>query len=306
MRELLYSFFAGINEVIRGRTMSVMILFALISVGIWGTAGMLFLPQIVAFTDRLVDWLPFAMLRSNGAWMLSTFLWIQAIMITIALVSLLLTVTVYRKLPKEKYASAAFWTVFLTTVLWTVVWFYKGHDIYEAVLHWLTTLPFETVENGVSYLMVFYILYNAVIITMIFLVSLYSPVLLRRARERYYPFESMHTEAQMRSVGYTIRDTIIFVTASTLLLPLLFIPVLNVFVQLLLWLWLVKDTFTYDVGALFYTKDELENVKKYNGMLWVIAGVTAMFNFFPIINFAGPFVGEVMMFHFLVGLKSKR
>lgn len=305
MRELLNSFFAGIDEVLRWRTMLAILVFAAISTGIWTIVGYLFLPQLVAFTDKLVDWLPFAMLRSNGAWMLSTFIWLQAIMVTIALLSLLLTVTVYRQLPKEKYTIAAVLTVLGATGLWTVIWFFKGDLIYHLVLEWITTLPFDTVENGVSYLLMVYILYNAVIITMTFFVSLYSPVLLRRARENHYPFESIHTEAQMRSFGYTLRDTIIFLTASLLLMPLLFIPVLNVFVQLLLWVWLVKDTFTYDVGALFYTKDELHRVKRYNGMLWAIAGVTALFNFFPLINFAGPFVGEVMMFHYLVGLKSK-
>jgi hypothetical protein len=306
MKEILQGFFAGLDEVWRWKTTVTLITFAFVSTAFWALIGLIFWPELVALSDKMVDWLPFAMLRSDGAWMLSTFIWLQAVMLTIAVLSLLLTVSVYRELPREHYSNAAMIPILASTGLWTVIWMFKGEQIYHAVLGWLNTLPFDTVENGVSALLVLYMLYNAVIITMVFLTSLYSPVLLRRVRERHFPFESMHPEAQMRSIGYTIRDTFYFLVASFLLLPVLFIPVLNFFVQLLLWIWLVKDTFTYDVGALFYSESEITRIKKRNGYLWTIAAITALFNFFPLVNFAGPFVGEVMMFYYLVGLKGKQ
>lgn len=305
MRELFEGFLDGIEAILRWRTMMVMVVFASIAVAIWTVVGLLYWEQFLSFSDRLVEWLPFAMLRSNGAWMLSTFLWGQAIMITVALISLLLTVTLYRSLPKRNFTGAAVWVLLGATLFWTAVWLFKGGDIYRFVLHLLSMLPFDTVENGVSFLMIFYILYNAAIITMLFFTSLYSPVLLWRIREEVYPYESFHTEAELRSLGYTVRNTVLFILASIVLLPLLFVPVLNFLVQLLLWVWLVKDTFTYDVGALFYSSGELRRIKKGNRQLWAIAAVTALFNFFPLLNFAGPFVGEIMMFHYLVGLKSK-
>lgn len=305
MRELFEGFLDGVEEVLRWKTMMVVILFASIATAFWAGVGLLYWGQFLAFSDRLVEWLPFAMLRSNGAWMLSTFLWGQAILITVALVSLLLTVTLYRSLPKRDFTGAAVWVLLGATLLWTVFWLFKGSDIYRFVLHLLSMLPFDTVENGVSILMIFYILYNAAIITMLFFTSLYTPVLLRRVREEVYPYEDVHTEAELRSFGYTVRNAAIFILASVVLLPLLFVPVLNILIQLLLWVWLVKDTFTYDVGALFYSSKELHRIKKGNRKLWSIAAVTALFNFFPLLNFAGPFVGEIMMFHYLVGLKSK-
>jgi hypothetical protein len=305
MRELLVGFLNGLEEVLRWRTTMTIIIFATLTILFWTAIGNLFWPRFLSISNLLVEWLPFAMLRSNGAWMLSTFLWLQSIMLTVAMLSLLLTVTLYRSLPKRDFTGAAGWLLLGATLFWSTVWFFKGDAIYHGVLHLLTMLPFDTVENGVSILMIFYFLYNAAIITMLFLTSLYAPVLLRRVREEVYPYESIHAEAELRSVGYTVRDTVIFITASLLLLPLLFIPVLNVLLQLLLWIWLVKDTFTYDVGALFFGSDELRRLKKGNKQLWAIAAVTALFNFFPLLNFAGPFIGEIMMFHYLVGLKSK-
>ena len=305
MRELLLGFIDGLEEVLRWRTTLTLMIFATISILIWTVVGNLFWPRFLAVSNLIVEWLPFAMLRSNGAWMLSTFLWLQSILLTVAMLSLLLTVTVYRSLPKKDFTSAAGWLLLGSTLFWTVIWLFKGNAIYHGVLKLLTLLPFDTVENGVSILMIFYFLYNAAIITMLFFTSLYSPVLLRRVREEVFPYESVHAEAELRSIGYTVRNTAIFIAASLLLMPLLFIPVLNMLVQLLLWVWLVKDTFTYDVGALFFNNDELTHLRKGNRQLWAIAAVTALFNFFPLLNFAGPFMGEIMMFHYLVGLKSK-
>ncbi|WP_345970479.1 EI24 domain-containing protein [Sulfurimonas sp. HSL1-6] len=305
MRELFNGFLDGIEEVLRRRTMIVLVIFATVAAGIWAIIGMLYWEHFLTFSDRLVEWLPFAMLRSNGAWMLSTFLWVQVIMLTVALLSLLLTVTLYRNLPKRDFTGAALWLLLGATVFWTVVWLFKGSAIYDGVLKLLTMLPFDTVENGVSALLIFYFLYNAAIITMLFFTSLYSPVLLRRIREEVYPYENVHSEAELRSLVYTARNTLLFVAASLVLMPLLFVPVLNIFVQLLLWVWLVKDTFTYDVGALFFNAKELRLIKKGDRHIWAVAAVTALFNFFPLLNFAGPFIGEIMMFRYLVGLKSK-
>jgi hypothetical protein len=305
MLELIEGFMEGIGEVLRWRTTVMIVIFASISILIWAVVGQLYWPQFLAFSDRLVEWVPFAMLRSNGAWMLSTFLWMQAIMFTVALLSLLLTVTLYRNLPKRDFTRAAGWLLAGATLFWTAVWLFKGEALYRHVLHLLSILPFDTVENGVSFLIILYFLYNAAIITMLFFTSLYSPLLLRRFREEVYPDESIRTEAELRATGYTIRDTLLFIAASLVLLPLLFVPVINIFIQLFLWVWLYKDTFTYDVGALFYTSEELRPIKKGNKTLWFIAAVTALFNFFPLLNFAGPFVGEVMMFRYLADLKSK-
>jgi len=305
MRDLLEGFIEGGKEVFRWRTSVVIVVFATVSILLWTAVGQLYWPQFLAFSDRLVEWLPFAMLRSNGAWMLSTFLWVQSIMLTVALLSMLLTVTLYRDLPKRAFTEAAGWLLLGATLFWSAVWFFKGGMIYNNILKLLSMLPFDTVENGVSILMIFYILYNAMIVTMLFFTILYSPILLKRVREEFYPYESVHGEAEVRAIGYSVRDLLLVAAGSIVLLPLLFVPVINFFLQLFLWIWLVKDTFTYNVGALFFTSDELRYLKKGNTKLWTIAAVTALFNFFPLLNFAGPFIGEIMMFRYLVGLKSK-
>ena len=38
---------------------------------------------MIALSSTIIDLLPFTMVRSNGAWMLSTFLWFQLLIITV-------------------------------------------------------------------------------------------------------------------------------------------------------------------------------------------------------------------------------
>lgn len=298
MRELFFGFLDGIEEIQRWRTTTLIVLFAALSFVTAAAAWYLFGAQLMGLSNTLVQWLPFSMLRSNGAWMLSIFLWLQAIMLTVALLSLLLTLTLYRNLPKSDFTPAVGWLLAGATLFWSVVWYFKGSMIYNEVLHLLTVLPFDTVENGVSFLLIFYFLYNIMVVVTFVLSSLYAPVFLRRARFDVCPDADLRSHARFQAIGYTFRDIGIFAGASLLLMPLLFVPVVNVLVQLLLWAWLVKETLTFDVGTLLYEADELKAFKRKNRTLWSIALVTALFNFFPLLNFAGPFVGQIMMLRY--------
>lgn len=305
MRDLFFGFLDGIEEIQRWRTTLMIVIFGGISFLVAAAVWFLFGAQLMALSNALIQWLPFTMLRSNGAWMLSIFLWVQAIMLTVALLSLLLTLTLYRNLPKSDFTPAVGWLLAGSTFFWSAVWFYKGGMIYDEVLHLLTVLPFDTVENGVSFLLIFYFLYNTMVISTFLLTSFYTPLFLRRAHTEVCPDVELHSHARMRAVGYTLRDIAIFVAASLLLMPLLFVPVVNVLVQLALWAWLVKETLTFDVGTMLFDPEELKTLKRRNRALWSVAAMTALFNFFPILNFAGPFVGEIMMLRYLAAARQQ-
>jgi len=92
--------------------------------------------------------------------------------------------------------------------------------------------------------------------------------------------------------------------ASLIAFPLLFIPVLNIVVQIALWMWLIKDTMSYDAAALVYEKVEQEEIKQHRFAIWVISFTTALFNFIPVFNIFGPYFGEISMFHYLKSIKK--
>jgi uncharacterized protein involved in cysteine biosynthesis len=69
-------------------------------------------------------------------------------------------------------------------------------------------------------------------------------------------------------------------------------------VQVALWIWLIKDTISFD--ALSLTSKELDKtlLKEHRSAIWLIAAVTAIFNFIPIFNIFGPYFGEISSFKY--------
>jgi len=105
-------------------------------------------------------------------------------------------------------------------------------------------------------------------------------------------------------VGYTLKDSALYLIASLIAFPLLFIPVINILIQTVLWNYLVKDTMSYDAAALVYEEVDTKEIKgKWKG-LGTISFVSVLFNFVPILNFFGPYFGEISMFHYLKSIKK--
>jgi len=158
----------------------------------------------------------------------------------------------------------------------------------------------------VAFLIGFYLIYNAIIVTLLFVTSIFSEPLLVSVEERHFKEDDVVRDHVFRVVGYTIKDSFIFIIVSLIALPLLFVPVLNIFVQIALWIWLIKDTMTYDAAALSYEKVDKEALKEHKAALWFISLVTALFNFVPILHLFGPYFGEISMFHYLKSIQKQQ
>ena len=197
------------------------------------------------------------------------------------------------------------WVALGSTIFWSAVWFVKGDDIYQEFLKLLTWLPFETIEKGIAFLIGFYIIYNAIIVSMVFVASLFSEPLLISVEKKYFKESEVKRDNIFSSIGYTLKDALIFIGLSILTFPLLFVPVVNIFTQIALWLWLTKDTMGYDALTLTSSKVTKEKLKEHRLALWFISFVTVLFNFIPILNLFGPFFGEISMFHYFKSIEQK-
>jgi len=85
----------------------------------------------------------------------------------------------------------------------------------------------------------------------------------------------------------------------------LFIPILNILIQIALWIWLIKDTISYDAAALSFEKVDSEAHQKHKIAIWFISLFTALFNFIPILNIFGPYFGEIAMFHYMKNITKE-
>jgi len=306
MKHAINAIIFGFREILNWNTMFYVLLSGFVVTAVWVGIGFYFWDGLLSLSSRIVELVPFSMIRSNGAWMLSTFLWMQLVLLTFALIFAFFGNMILQSVSKEKYTSFSLLVTGGSALFWAIIWFFKGDYIYHQFLKLLTWLPFETIEKGVAFLIGFYLIYNAIVVTMLFVASVFSEPILVSVEERHFKKDDVVRDHLFRVVGYTIKDSFVFVLVSLLAMPLLFIPLLNIFIQIVLWIWLIKDTMTYDAAALSYEKVDKAVLKEHKTALWFISLVTALFNFVPILHLFGPYFGEISMFHYLKSVQTQQ
>ena len=306
MKNMLHAVIVAFSEILKWDTIKVVLLGGILVTAFWGGIGYIFWDQMIALSAKILEFVPFSMVRSNGAWMLSAFLWFQLVLITFALIYAFFGNLVLRVVSKDKYSAFTFLTVFLSALFWAAVWFFAGDYIYDQFLRLMTWLPFETIEKGLASLIALYMLYNAIIVTMLFVASLFSEPIIRMVEKRHFAEEEVVKENIFASLKYTLRDSLLFVALSALSFPLLFIPMLNIIMQIVLWIWLAKDTMSYDAITLDYQKPDREIIRQHRFATYFISFATVLFNFIPVLNLFGPFFGEIAMFHYFKSIKKNQ
>ena len=303
MQDFMDAIIFGFKETLRASTMKFAMISGIVVSVVWLIVGLFFWDSIISSSSSILSLLPFSMLRSNGAWMLSTFLWLQIVLVTFALIFAFFGNMIVEKFEREKYASFSLTIGLLSALFWAVVWFFEGNYIYAQFLKLLTWLPFETIEKGISYLIGFYLIYTAIIVSLIFVTSMFSNAFLREIKEKHFPYDKMYDENEAKTVKQTLRDTAIFTIISILSFPLLFIPVVNFIILVGLWVWLMKDTLASDTATFVFGKVDKVKLKEYNIALWGISFIGSLFNFIPVFNVFGPYFSELAMLYYL---KEKR
>ncbi len=303
MKEIFNAIIFGFKEILTWNTMKYALVLGLLVSALWGVIGYFLWDTLITISSHVLDWVPFSMVRSNGAWMLSTFLWLQLVLLTFALIFVFFGNVVLRHVSKEKYTMFSLWVAVGSAIFWGIVWFIKGDYIYREFLQFLTVLPFQTVEKGIAFFIGFYLIYNAIVVTMVFVASLFSEPLIVSVEKRHFEEDEVRRDHIWSSVAYTLKDSFIFLGLSLLAFPLLFIPVVNILVQIALWTWLIKDTMSYDAAALVYEKVDKEKMKEHRLAIGFISIIVALFNLVPVLNIFGPFFGLIALFHYLKSIE---
>jgi hypothetical protein len=298
MRNSIEAIIFGFKEILKWNTMKYALISGFIVTSIWVIIGYILWDGMVSLGDDVLGLLPFDMVRSDGAWMLSTFVWLQAVLITFAIVYAFFGNVILNKISKERYASLSLVVGIGSAIFWTVVWFVEGSYIHTQFIHLLTWLPFETVEKGIGFLFAIYIIYNAIVISMLFIINIFSEPLIKHIQVETFKDNEVKKDNLFKSIGFTIKDISKFIILSLISFPLLFIPFVNFLVQIALWMWVTKDILQYNSASLAFGKVEPKELKKHHISIWFITFVSVLFNFIPIFNIFAPFFGEISMFHY--------
>jgi len=245
------------------------------------------------------------MIRSNSAWMITSLLWFIVVITTFSLILIFFGNMILEKVSKEKYSSFALSIAFGSAFFWGVVVFFNAGTLHAKLSQLLNSLPFETVEFSMAYLLAFYFIYSGIIVTMLLATSFFSESFLNKISRKHFPYDDLLEENEFETSTNRVKDLSIYTIVSFLTFPLLFIPLLNFIIQISLWVWLIKDTFVEDSAALLIPQEKLEGLKEYKKGFFIISGVTALFNFLPLFNLFGPFFGEITMFYYIKLLVKK-
>jgi len=269
---------------------------------LWGTVGYIFWNDIVRISSDLIELVPFSFIKENTATLASGFIYMQVVLITFALIYMFVINLYMGKLKESMGGFISLSVVFFSATLWGIVWFDKGDFIHAQLAKLFTWLPFETVEKTLAYLLGFYLIYTMIIVTTTVMASLLSKKYLFQIKDQEFPYDLVYEENK-KVFLYTLRDMGIYLVASVLIFPLLFIPGVNVFSQIVLWVWFAKDTLMFDSATILLDEPTKDDLKNYRGAIWGIGMVGSLFNFIPVMNIFGPFFSEVAMFYYL---KQKR
>jgi hypothetical protein len=307
MKNALHSVIVAFSELFKWDTMRIILLSGGLVTLLWIGLGYLFWDPLMMISQKIIDLIPFSMIRSNGAWFLSFFLWFQMVLVTFGLFYAFFGNLIMTKFPKEKFTKISFMTIFMSAVFWAFIWLLLHDQIHQFFNQMLLTFPFETIQKLLATLVGIYIIYNGINVTMLFIASFFSAPIIKYIAKKHFDEEiKVGMKKWLVSIRYTIRDSLIYLILTLIAFPLLFIPILNIVVQIVLWIWLYKDTISFDAVTIVYTKPDRSIIKKHRFAVWFVSFVAVLFNFIPVFNIFGAFFGEIAMFHYFKSLKKSQ
>ncbi len=305
MQDIAESILFGFKEILNYHTMKLVLLIGLVVTLVWSLVGYFLWDELVGISSSVIDLVPFSMIRSNSAWMITSLLWFIVVITTFSLILIFFGNMILEKVSKEKYSSFSLSIAFGSAIFWGVIVFFNADTLHVKLSQLLNSLPFETVKFSMAYLLAFYFIYSGIIATMLIASSFFSESLLNQISRKHFPYDDLLEENEFETSTSRVKDLGIYTIVSFFTFPLLFIPLLNFIIQITLWIWLIKDTFVNDAAALLIPKEKGEKLKEYKKGFYFISGVTALFNFLPLFNLFGPFFGEITMFYYMKLIAKK-
>jgi hypothetical protein len=273
---------------------------------LWIWVGIQTWDYAVAFASAIIDWIPFSIVKANGALFIIFFLWFIAVLVSFAAITALVGPPILRHFKEKTYYIYTFTTLMLLAAFWSGFILVKWEWVFGEIQRLLTYLPFQTVSDAYAWLLAFYFYYNAFILTLFLLISLIRKYFLEPIRLKEYPGVDVPDERVRKfHKSRALWDVALFTLFTVVAFPVFFIPVANVALQLLLWAWLYRESYFQSTCNLYCTPAHYERLKEHRLMNWSIALVAAMLNFLPVINIFAPFFGQLMFFHWIMEERLK-
>ncbi|WP_281951000.1 EI24 domain-containing protein [Nitrosophilus kaiyonis] len=300
-----YFFVKSIKDVLTTDSIKLALITGIPVLLLWFGIGWLLWDVVTSYTYKIITWIPFSIIRANGAFIISFFIWFLATMITYAFIIGLFTNFFYKNIESRFYEFLNVLLILMISVFWSAVIIFKWNLIYEEIKKLLTWLPFETVDQGISYLLAIYIFYNFFVITLYLVVFIYKEPYLSTLKDIHYPdIDSQNNIKSNFAFAILSRDIFLFIVFMLAAVPVLFIPFANFLIIWFLWTWLYKESAFLGVCSMFCADYDFDELKHHRLIIWSIALTASVLNFIPIISFFTPFFVLTMYFHWIMHHKK--
>ncbi len=116
-------------------------------------------------------------------------------------------------------------------------------------------------------------------------VGLISEKVVDFVNAKYYHLEKQGFGTSMGSIMIALKSNAIFLVLFIITSPLLFIPIVNIILHILLWMVMLKAPMYYDACAFYATKSQYKEIKKkHKGELRLITLVSASLLLVPFLG----------------------
>jgi len=302
-------FHRSLRDLVRKEVLAEVLVTGIVLMVVWFGIGWLFWDKLLNFTSMVISWVPFSIIKANGALLVLFLIWALAVLVSYAFITAIIAPLIFRRINKGYYYYS-FSALLGFAIFWGWIFLTKWSILKDAIANKLLVwLPFQTVADGSALLLNFYIFYSFYILSLFLVLSLYQRTFLNTIKELEYPdleLEKYNTDTGDKIVAF--KDALIFIVLTILLFPLLLVPIINVLIQLFLWAWLYRDANFRGICKTYCSEDEFNRLKEHKATIWSIAFFASILNFVPIINIFTPFFAQIVLFHWIIQnrLESKK
>lgn len=298
-------FHRSIRDLVRWEVLREVLVTGIPMILIWLGIGWVFWDKLLYWSTLLISWVPFSVVKANGAMLVLFLLWALAVLVSYAFLTAIVGPLFFRRM-KKGYYYYSFTALLGFAMLWgwlmMLNWGSLEKWIANKLLVWL---PFQTVAEGSAVLLNFYVFYSFYILSLFLVLSLYRKDFLETVREIEYPdLEIAAEKVKVSHLPVALRDSLLFIVLTVLFFPLLMIPIVNVLIQLFLWAWLYRDATFRGTCQLYCSTEEYERLRHHRAVIWSIAFFASLLNFVPIINIFTPFFAQLVVFHWIMQSKG--
>ena len=180
----------------------------------------------------------------------------------------------------------------LDLIFWFFIFLFFSGEIVSFLESIVSNLPFGTkieslIANIGSIVLIIVLYYIAVISTLGIFSSFFIDKIVLRINELHYncPQKNVSFKDNLYGILISLKSFLIYLVIFIFTFYLLFIPIVNIFYQMIMMSILNKKPLVFDSSYLFFDVKEIE--KKYNTGIWIRVFLTSFIYLIPIVSLFG-------------------